>query len=1755
MSGIKTVVEGASFARLAASVSNYETASDEQVRPYVNHFYRYERWADHTGSSANGNVNFDWRVGYRLGSRFRVVQEIAQGAGCSTCSEGQGTYRIDYAANYNNPDSSIGFNSIEDNVWRMRTTEFLPDTTNERVSLTLGAGHLTSSSTEGTIYWPSHGFGVGEEITISGANESAYNGTFTISKIVDVNYFKFTLASSTTSPATGTVTVKNLERVAPAQWEDNDRNIVYTNEVGLPMLEVLVDANATSSTSDDKVFATYYRYDDQGRLVLKAHPSAVAAYNPSSPSGFENYQDLAGFNGTSYANLNDGTGLIEITEYGSSTTATSSTAGDVSGYFKAAKVKRGENGTPVTLNTQTYFSRTTAGATVYPVAANTVYRNDDGTGAQTTSYAYTWHSGTNAMASGTVTYAGVTTAQNGPGSADTESSFFDIYGRVTWHKDGDGFITHTKYDTDTGGVTERITDVNTATTSDEPAGWTTPSGGGLHLTTTIELDGLGRTTKLTDPNSNITYSVYKDADREVRTYRGWTGSTTTGPIEVTREYRPAAGAPSGQRAVYTETLTSSATPTVVDGEPTGNEALSASNIQSLTRALTNDAGQVIETDAYFSLSGVTYAQATPRLGSASNDSSSGNYHRTLLDYDGRGRLKRQETAAGTITRTVYDARGLLTSTWVGTDDADDNSSDGTTFWSPSTASNAEFDLVRVASNEYDNGGIGDGNLTKSTQHPGGSAADRVTTYHYDWRNRLVAAKQGVEANESSSLDTQRQITYRTLDSLGQATAVERYDGDNISIADANSDGVPDKPADSARRAKTSMEYDEQGRLFRTTLHSVDQSTGAATTGGLATNVWYDRRGNVIKVGEPGGLVSKTLYDGASRATTVYTTDGGGDGAWSDADDLTGDKVLEQVETAYDANGNAILVTTRQRFHDATETGALGSPSSGSGTAKARVSYAAMYYDAADRQTASADVGTNGGVAYTRPSTAPARSDTALVTSYSYDDGGRLKDVVDARGIVNRTTHDLFGRATKVIEAYADGTPSDSDDRTTAYTYTGNNDVLTLKAVLPGGAFQETKYVYGVSQSSGSNLDSNDILAATRYPDKSTGSASSGEQETSKVNALGEKINVTDRNGNVHSYGYDVLGRLTTDEVATLGANVNGGVRKLGYTYDTAGRPEKFTSYDGSGAVVNEVQRAYNGLGQLVTEYQEHGGLVNTPTSPKVQYAYTELSGGNHSRLKSATYPNGRVLRYEYASGLDSEISRLSFLADDSSGSVGTHLEEYSYLGLGTIVERKHPEPSLNLTYVKKAAESTGDAGDQYIGLDRFGRVVDQRWVDLNAAGDSDDIDADRFGYSYDRNSNRTARDWAATGAPTTLDEAYTYDSLDRLTKMNRGTLASGTISDGAATYTRNWDGLDALGNWDGVTTDADGGSGGVATTETRTHNQQNQIETISGATAPTHDANGNMTGDEAGKDFVYDAWNRLVQAKDSSGNEIKSYKVDALGRRIATNPVVGATTDLYYSAQWQVLEEREGTTAKVQYVWSPVYVDAMVLRDQIGTGGGATGGALDTSFSGDGMVTVNIGASDDEIRSVRQSDGKIVVLGSAGGNLALARFNADGTLDTSFSVDGITTLSFGGTEMGQGLAIQSDGKIVVVGQTSSGSDAVVARFNADGSLDTSFDTDGKKNISFTGSAGAVDVAIDSSGRLLIAIWTGGDQVVMRLTSSGALDTTYAGGTGYRTVDVGGGDLPLRMVLDGSGRLIVSGFSDLGDATLFRLTPSGDLDTT
>jgi YD repeat-containing protein len=649
-----------SYARLAAAFADPTTATDSQVAPYADNYFQYD-------------------------SSKRVTQEMVQGAGCSSCSNGLGTYAFSY--------SSSSF-AADPNAWQNKAVETLPD---------------------------------------------------------------------------------------------GNQNIVYTNFAGQVLLTVFHDVTSGSN------WETYDRYDSQGRLVLQAQPSAVSGYD-------DTHADLLNNVSGNYQYLNDSTGLIQTYAYGTSTTAGQSTAGDVAGYLKETDLQQGELGTPVKQSSTQYFAHTAGGETVNPVATQTVYRNSDGTGAETTSYSYGWFSGTTEMQSQTLTRPVVSSAQNGPGSADTETTYFDTKGRPIWHKDGDGFLTYNAYDDVTGALVKTITDVDTTRTSDFsnlPTGWTTPTGGGLHLVTLYQVDSLGRTVKMTDPNGNVTYTVYNDTTHEVRTYRGWQSSThlPSGPTEVTRL---------DEANSYTETLTMSATPAVDgNGLPTGTEAVS--NVQTLSRTYTNSAGQVVYDDAYFNLSGLTYSTAA-NLGTENV-----NFYRTRYAYDSRGRLNRVQLPTGTIERTVYDDLGRVVSTWLGTNDTP-----GSGYWSP-TNNTSPSNMVQVSANVYDGGGVGDGNLTQQTLYPGGSAAARVTQNFYDWRDRLAASKAGVQGTEDTS--THRPILYYDLDNLGEVTATSQYDGDGVTITTSN--GVPNKPSSSLLRAYATAAYDDEGRVYLASTFSVD----------------------------------------------------------------------------------------------------------------------------------------------------------------------------------------------------------------------------------------------------------------------------------------------------------------------------------------------------------------------------------------------------------------------------------------------------------------------------------------------------------------------------------------------------------------------------------------------------------------------------------------------------------------------------------------------------------------------------------------------------------------------------------------------------------------------------------------------------------------------------------------------------------------------------------------------------------------------
>src|SRR5581483_6487115 len=189
-----------------------------------------------------------------------------------------------------------------------------------------------------------------------------------------------------------------------------------------------------------------------------------------------------------------------------------------------------------------------------------------------------------------------------------------------------------------------------------------------------------------------------------------------------------------------------------------------------------------------------------------------------------------------------------------------------------------------------------------------------------------------------------------------------------------------------------------------------------------------------------------------------------------------------------------------------------------------------------------------------------------------------------------------------------------------------------------------------------------------------------------------------------------------------------------------------------------------------------------------------------------------------------------------------------------------------------------------------------------------------------------------------------------------------------------------------------------------------------------------------------------------------------------------------------------------------------------------TDGTLDSTFGRGGEVTTDFGLTDIAQGVVIQPDGKIVVAGqtyglfSVFGEFALARYNPDGSLDSSFGNRGMVTSFFGGLGCAaNGLALQADGKIVVVGEQTvsfifgedgSNLDFAVARYNTDGSLDSSFGTGGLATTDYfqlSDSAGAVRIQPD--GKIVVVGTSEGpasffDFAVVRYLPNGNLDNSF-----------------------------------------------------
>ncbi len=243
-------------------------------------------------------------------------------------------------------------------------------------------------------------------------------------------------------------------------------------------------------------------------------------------------------------------------------------------------------------------------------------------------------------------------------------------------------------------------------------------------------------------------------------------------------------------------------------------------------------------------------------------------------------------------------------------------------------------------------------------------------------------------------------------------------------------------------------------------------------------------------------------------------------------------------------------------------------------------------------------------------------------------------------------------------------------------------------------------------------------------------------------------------------------------------------------------------------------------------------------------------------------------------------------------------------------------------------------------------------------------------------------------------------------------------------------------------------------------------------------------------------------------------------------------------------------------------------------------GTLDQTFGNNGIVVTQFGTGSNVPQAVAlQADGKIVAAGfsSNGTNndFAVVRYNPNGTLDDTFdganNGNGIVTTPIGTSdEEAFGVRIQPDGKIILAGETFNGTktNIAVVRYNPDGTLDNTFDGDGRvvTQIGSSGTDLARSVIVQPDGKIVVAgnsfNGSNSDIVVVRYESNGSLDAAFDGnsgvGNGIVTTAIGpGNDLGYTVALQPDGKIVVSGyyFSGLSnDTAILRYDQSGVLDT-
>ncbi len=1125
------------------------------------------------------------------------------------------------------------------------------------------------------------------------------------------------------------------------------------------------------------------------------------------------------------------------------------------------------------------FSQVTSGSRMrFVKTSDKVYPTEvtTDTGSANTTYAYTYHSSDALQVKKrTTTMPVVATGENGSNSAVTLSDYFSLDGLKNWSKDGDSYVHYVGYDSQRQTVTKTVRNIDTDT-ADRPSGVPAPPSGegfdsttGLNIVTDFEYDTNRRLTKHESPAFNAWTG---SSVTSTRTTKRWWHTKLSGGDYVMVEY------PHVDAAFYTAAL--GLTVVSPDGHVV-TEALGelGGAYDDTTLSDDFDATQstlsagfhgtiVRRTDFTFAGDHVTLEEVW-----SDADNGGASKFTTEHTFDAAGRKLTTENPAGTITRWTYDVLNREKTRKVGT--IDGGGSDNMTL----------VEELFYDEEEVDADNVGDGTLTQRSIYTSNGGAAKDTNYAYDYRTRLEQIDEPMDVQET-----------RTYTNRNQVAVTERLDSSGPTLM-----------------AKTENFYDTWGRVYEVRESGVSAGT---ESGYASVRTWRNARGLPIKRLTQGKILEKTQYNGAGQVTNKATTYDTAETTYADADDLTGDTVIEETRVVPDASGRPELVGTYQRRHNGSGTGALTVGSSGN----SRPQYTAKWFDPMHRESVVVAYGTNDGTDLTSrsgspPSTGPSETDQErLVTTYAYTIKSEVFEVSDPMGRELRTEYNDPGLTTKRIENYVNGTPGTDDDRTMEYTYDSSGRLwkVTAKATTTD---QITEYVYGVTRGTdNSTISSNDYVKTVKWPDSST------TQETMAYDAQGKKVWEKNAQTTERFFDHDDRGRRTEDRAQTIGSGLDTTAKRISYTYDALDRPIKVSTYDnataGSGTCLNQIQYEYTRFDKVLKLYQEWTGLVNTaalPTgSPRIEHAYSFPSDGTTGiRKTQTTLTGGQVITDEYTAGIDDNLSRIS---GRKASSVWVFQE--SYLGLDRLVERQYGSTGRLWTLV--GTDSVNN--DNYIGLDRMGRIDD---LIVKNGG----TNLNRYVYTYNYNSQITLREdeVGTVSSNYEFDEKFVYDALGRLTEHKRGKDLNGSPT---VRSCESW----ALTRSGATTTLTTGTSScSTATTFTLTSATNRITEQDPGDIAYTYNAMGALT---QGCNYAqaFDGWGRMSEVS-AGGSAAARYKYSGQNEKIKrTNSASFLDTYYYYDENWRLLEERKVSDGTVLYwyVWGEQYIDDIVARSVSG---------------------------------------------------------------------------------------------------------------------------------------------------------------------------------------------------------------------------------